>query len=56
MSLLFDQKRRDRMREAMTTLWLFGSHAVTAAVVLGLFWAATARPNRIHNPNTRTQP
>ena len=38
------------MREAMTTLWLFGSHAVTAAVVLGLFWAATARPNRIHKP------
>ena len=38
------------MREAMTTLWLFGNHAVTAAVVLGLFWAATTRPNRIRKP------
>lgn len=38
------------MREAMTTLWLFGNHAVTAAVVLGLFWAAAARPSRIRKP------
>jgi len=40
------------MRDAMTTLWLFGNHAVTAAVVLGLFWAAASRPSRIRRPNT----
>src|SRR5437899_8130175 len=38
------------MREAVTTLFLFGNHAVTAAVVLGLFWAAAARPSRIRKP------
>ena len=38
------------MREAMTTLWLLGNHAVVAAVVLGLFWAAATHPNRIRNP------
>jgi hypothetical protein len=38
------------MQEAVTTLWLFGNHTVTAAVVLGLFWAATARPSRIRKP------
>lgn len=37
------------MRE-LTNLWLFGSHAVTAATVLGLFWAATARPSRVRKP------
>lgn len=38
------------MRDVTTTLFLFGNHAVTAAVVLGLFWAATARPSRIRKP------
>jgi len=40
------------MQQAMTTLWLLGNHAVTAAVVLGLFWAAAARPSRIRMPTT----
>jgi hypothetical protein len=38
------------MNSVFTTLWLFGGQAVAAATVLGLFWAAAARPSRIHKP------
>ena len=40
------------MNNAITTLFFFGNHAVTAATVLGLFWAATSRPSRIRKPVT----
>ena len=35
------------VRDMIFSSWLYGNHAVTAAV-LGLFWAALSRPNRVH--------